>query len=410
MKMKKQIVLLLTIAVLSVNAYSQNTFEKGYFINNNDQKTECLIKNKDWKSNPSDFEYKVSENSEINIVDIKSAKEFGIYTFSKYVRSTVKLDKSSENINDLSTEKEPAFVEELLFLKVLVEGKSNLYHYLDSNLQRFFYNKENSNIEPLVYKKYLPTPNRIEDNNQFKKQLWIDLKCPTIGVNTLESLRYQKNSLIDFFVKYNNCNNSEVVKYERKENKNLFHLTLNAHLNSSSLSVYNSTFTRNKTTEFGPEMSLGFGVEAEYIFPFNNNKWSVFIEPTYQYFNSEKITDDYYVPEKKIVSTVAYSSIEVPIGIRHYFFLKNNSKLFVNAAYVFDFNFKSTLELYKLDSYYNSLVVSSLNNMAFGVGYKFKEKYRVETRYETSRTIIGSYIHWTSSYSTFSVLLGYSLF
>ncbi len=99
-----------------------------------------------------------------------------------------------------------------------------------------------------------------------------------------------------------------------------------------------------------------------------------------------------------------------PIGIRHYFFLKNNSKLFVNAAYVFDFNFKSTLELYKLDSYYNSLVVSSLNNMAFGVGYKFKDKYRVETRYETSRTIIGSYIHWTSSYSTFSVLLGYSLF
>ena len=409
--MKNQLILLLTIAFFSINSYSQSTFEKGYFINNNDQKTECLIKNNDWKSNPSSFEYKVSENSEIITTDIKSAKEFGIYTFSKYVRSLVKLDKSSENINDLSTEKEPAFVEEVLFLKVLVEGKSNLYYYSDSNLQRFFYNKESATIEPLVYKKYLPTPYRIEENNQYKKQLWIDLKCPTIGVNSVENLRYQKNSLTNFFVEYNNCNNSEVVKYERQEKKDLFHLTLNAHLNRSSLSLYNSTFTRNKTTEFGPEMSLGFGVEAEYIFPFNNNKWSVFVEPTYQYFNSEKITDDFYFPEKKIVSTVAYSSIEVPIGIRHYFFLKNKSKkLFVNAAYVFDFNFKSTLELYKLDSYYNSLVVSSLNNMAFGVGYKFKDKYRVETRYETSRNIIGSYIQWTSSYSTFSLLFGYSLF
>jgi hypothetical protein len=144
--MKKQLVLLLTIAVFSINAYSQNTFEKGYFINNNNQKTECLIKNNDWKSNPSSFEYKESENSEIIVVDITSAKEFGIYTLSKYVRSTVKLDKSSVNINELSTEKEPAFIEEILFLKVLVEGKSNLYHYLDGNIQRFFYNKDNATI------------------------------------------------------------------------------------------------------------------------------------------------------------------------------------------------------------------------------------------------------------------------
>lgn len=407
--MKKQLVLLLTIAVFSINAYSQNIFEKGYFISNNDQKIECLIKNNDWKSNPSSFEYKVSENSKIIVVDIKAAKEFGIYTFSKHVRSTVKLDKSSENINELSTEKDPAFVEEVLFLKVLVEGKSNLYYYLDGNVQRFFYNVENATIEPLVYKKYLFSPSRIEENNQFKRQLWVDLKCPTIGVNLVENLRYQKNSLTKFFVEYNNCNNSKVVEYEKKEKKKLFHLTLNAHFNASSLSVYNSAFTRNSAVVFGPEISLGFGVEAEYVFPFNNNKWSVFIEPTYQYFNSEKITNDYYYPEKKIVSTAAYSSVEVPIGFRHYFFLKNKSKLFVNAAYVFDFNFKSSLEIYKLDSYYSSIIVNSRNNAAFGVGYKFKDKYRVETRYETSRTI-GSYITWTSSYSTFSILLGYSLF
>ena len=411
MKMKKNVALLLIILAFSLKGYSQIIFEKGYFINNSNQKIECLIKNNDWKNNPETFEYKLSENSEPAIADVKSAKEFGIYSISKYIRSNVKIDKSKENLDDLSYDKEPTYVEEVLFLKVLVEGKSNLYYYVNGNLQRFYYNTDSSAIEPLVYKKYLVSENVVEENNQFKRQLWADLKCPTIGINKVENLHYKKNSILNFFMEYNKCSNSNFTRYDGKVKKDLVNLTLRAHLNNSSAYIRNTAYTRNSTADFGSKSTLGFGIEAEYIFPFNKNKWSIFVEPTYQNFKAEIITDDFFVATKKLISNINYSSIEVPLGIRHYLFLNKNSKLFINASYVFDFNLKSSIEIRRDDNtYYNSLLVSTLNNTSFGIGYKFKDKYSIETRYQTSRTLLSDYLFWDSSYTTASLIFGYSLF
>lgn len=411
MKMKKNAALLLIILAFGINGYSQIIFEKGYFINNSNQKIDCLIKNNDWKNNPETFEYKLSENSEPAIADVKSAKEFGIYSISKYIRSTVKIDKSKENLDDLSYDKEPTYVEEVLFLKVLVEGKSNLYYYVNGNLQRFYYNTDSSAIEPLVYKKYLVSENVVEENNQFKRQLWADLKCPTIGINKVENLHYKKNSILNFFMEYNKCSNSNFTRYDGKVKKDLVNLTLRAHLNNSSAYIRNTAYTRNSTADFGSKSTLGFGIEAEYIFPFNKNKWSIFVEPTYQNFKAEIITDDFFVATKKLISNINYSSIEVPLGIRHYLFLNKNSKLFINASYVFDFNLKSSIEIRRDDNtYYNSLLVSTLNNTSFGIGYKFKDKYSIETRYQTSRTLLSDYLFWDSSYTTASLIFGYSLF
>jgi hypothetical protein len=411
MKIKKTVALLLIIASFNLKGYSQIIFEKGYLINNSNEKIECLIKNNDWKNNPETFEYKLSESNEPVIADLKSAKEFGIYSISKYIRSTVKIDKSKENLDELSYDKEPTYVEEVLFLKVLVEGKSNLYYYVNGNLQRFYYNTDSTALEPLVYKKYLISENVVEENNQFKKQLWTNLKCPTIGINKVENLHYKKNSILNFFVEYNKCNNSNFTRYDGKVKKDLVNLTLRAHLNNSSAYIRNTAYTRNSTADFGSKSSLGFGIELEYIFPFNKNKWAIFVEPTYQNFKAEIITDDFYVATKKLISNINYSSIEVPIGIRHYLFLNKNSKLFINASYVFDFNLKSSIEIRRDDNtYYNSLLVSTLNNTSFGVGYKFKDKYSIETRYQTSRTLLSDYLFWDSSYTTAALIFGYTLF
>lgn len=54
--MKKRILFLL-ITILSLNCYSQISFQKGYYIDNTNQKINCLIKNIDWKNNPTEFEY-----------------------------------------------------------------------------------------------------------------------------------------------------------------------------------------------------------------------------------------------------------------------------------------------------------------------------------------------------------------
>ncbi len=407
--MKKQL-LFLTIAILSFNSYSQIAFEKGYYIDNMNQKTNCLIKNIDWKNNPIEFEYKQSENSESKTMTIKSIKEFGIDNISKYIRTTINIDRSSENINSLSDDKIPIFQEEELFLKVLVEGKATLYEYVDGNLIRYFYNNDNSTIEQLIFKSYITPENNIGRNNRFREQLWINLKCPNFKISEIENLEYKKNELVVFFIEYNECNNQEYVNFEEKQKRDFFNLSIKPRLNNSSLTIQNYT-SNSRDTDFDNKIGFGFGLEAEFILPYNRNKWAITIEPTYQGFKSEKTTNVNDVSGGVLISNVDYRSIEVPLGLRHYFIQKINSKFFINASYIFDLNSKSSIEFTRNDgSNLNSLEIETSNNLAMGIGYKHNHRYSLEIRYQTKREILGHYSFWNSEYKTFSIIFGYSLF
>lgn len=405
--MKKQLLLLFT-AILSLNCYSQISFEKGYYIDNANQKIECLIKNNDWRNNPTEFEYKFSENSETKIATVKTIKEFTITNVSKYIRSTVNIDRSDSNIDNLSKDKNPIFNEEKLFLKVLIEGKSNLYEYVDSNLKRYFYLKENSNIEQLIFKKYQTVGGDIATNNGFRQQLWTDLKCPTFTMSKIQNLDYNKNELVKFFTEYSNCENKELINFEPKEKSDLFNLTIRPRLNSNSLTMQNS-YNASRNTDFENKIGFGLGLEAEYIFPFNKNKWAIAIEPTYQSYKSETTRNVSDVSGGVLISKVDYSSIEVPISLRHYFFLNSNSKIFVNFSYIIDLSFNSSIDFTRNDnSNLESLEVDSRNNLGIGIGYKQNDRYSLEIRYQTNRDILGSYAFWTSDYKTASIILGYS--
>ena len=124
--MKKHLLLAL---LLSSSMYGQISFDQGYIIDNTNQKTNCLIKNLDWKNNPNEIEYKLFENTKPVKVAVQSIKEFGIDNVSKYISCNVNIDRSSEITNKLSRNKEPNFKKEVLFLKVLIEGNANLYVY-----------------------------------------------------------------------------------------------------------------------------------------------------------------------------------------------------------------------------------------------------------------------------------------
>lgn len=105
------------ITLLTINCYSQISYEKGYYIDNSGQKTECLIKNNDWLRDPTDFKYKLSESDDIKTNDLESVKEFGIYGITKYIRATVEMDISTENINDMDNDLNPKFQKNTAILK-----------------------------------------------------------------------------------------------------------------------------------------------------------------------------------------------------------------------------------------------------------------------------------------------------
>lgn len=408
--MRKNLITL-SILILSFNCYSQITFEKGFYINNDGQKTICLIKNIDWLNNPTEFQIKLTENNEAKTITIDNVKEVTIYDISKHIRANVKIDKSFDNLNKLSHDKNPIFSDELLFLKVLVEGKASLYYYENENLKRYFYKNNNDKIDQLVFKSYLTTDNSVKkDNNKFRQQLWTDLKCENISINDIEKINYKKSDLVNLFIKYNKCHNSEIINFENKKQKDLFNLNIRPRIINSSITLLHTNSIYGDTN-FDNKLNFGFGVEAEIILPFNKNKWAIIIEPTYQNFKSKKIIETNNVSGGKLILNSDYKTIDIPIGLRHYFFINENSKIFINFSVIFDIDLNSSFHFYRSDgSNFKTFNTQSTKNIGLGLGYKFKDKYSIELRYNSDRELLENYNLWTSDYKNSSLIFGYSIF
>ncbi|MFT6095559.1 MAG: hypothetical protein ACJAXY_000153 [Nonlabens sp.] len=393
--MNKFYILFLIVGIFSsIKCNSQISFIKGYYIDNANQKTEGLIRNVDWKNNPLEFEYKKTKESEKESMNIESVKEFGINNVSKYIRASVQIDRSSNKFNLLSYDKSPLFKKEQLYLKVLIQGYASLFLYEDNSLRRYFYQTVNNDVDQLIFKKYKTPENKIGTNNKFRNQLYDNLKCVDISMEELKFMNYNKKELLNLFKKYNNCHNSEFVNFDEKVTSSLFHLNIRPGLNSSSLSMRNN-ITNSRNTGYDREWSFRVGLEFEFILGFNKNKWAIIIEPTYQYFKAELEIAN------RSNTNADYQSIELPLGLRHYLFLNDTSKVFVNASFLYDFALKSKVR---------NLAVGSGINGALGIGYKYKNTCSLEFRYHTSRDILPDYALWTSDYKTISVIFGYSIF
>lgn len=399
--MKKNLLLFFTF--LTFHSYSQIVFEKGYFINNNDQKTECLIKNLDWNSTPTEFQYKLDEQDQPITTNLQQVKEFGIINESKYERHTLNVDLSSNNVNEIDYNKAPKFKEEKIFMKVLVQGKANLYEYSKNNLTFYFFKTDTIPVNQLIYKSYKVSEDQVAKNKQYKQQIWMALKCDNISLKNIESLDYKRNELINVFVKYNECNNTEFTNFEKKESgKSSFHLSIRPGIKNSSLTVTNA-YSAERDRKFDSKTGFRIGAEAEYVLPFNKNKWALILEPTYQSYKAERI--DY--GDKK--SEVSYQSIEFPIGVRHYFFLNDNSKIFINAQYIIEAAFSSEAKILFNSYIKEDAKVEPQSGFAVGAGYNYKKRYSTELRY-SHKNIIGNHEYLSSSYGTVSLIFGYTLF
>lgn len=407
--MKKLFLLFGLITGSFLSAYAQVEFEKGYFIDASNQRIECLIRNLDWRNNPTKFDYKLSMETPVQEASIMTVREFGIVGVSKYVRNTVEIDRSSIDIQSLSGKRNPEFQEEQLFLKVLVEGKASLYMYLEGNFIRFFYRTNDSVAKQLIYKQYW-ADGSIGHNNYFRQQLLEQLSCPSIVVNDIKNTNYRKKDLESLFVKYNKCVNAHYITYQPPKRENVFNLSIRPGVTFSDLFVENKTIS--KEYDFGSQFSFRYGIEAEFMLPFSTKKWSFIMEPTYQHYEShltEKTASTFGGEREAIVN---YNSIDLPLGFRHYFFLNDDVKFFANASYVLSFDVNSTLKFSTSDysEVYNSLNISPRRNLAFGFGCNYLDKYSMEARLSTGREILGDYLVWNSSYRALSVIFGYSIF
>lgn len=398
-----------------MTANSQVKFEKGYIITNNNEKVECYIKNFDWLNNPSSIKYKINiDDTMILDGDIKNIVEFGIDNDSKYKRYDVQIEKSSGILTSLNNNKNPEWKKETLFLKVLLEGEASLYVFTESNSTKYFYETKNHLIEQLLRFEYIFNntnsdssngfENSVKTNNQFRQQLFNNVRCESMNNSDFENITYDKTSLLRHFTKYNTCTGNSTISFVTKKETSFIQLKLTLGGSNASLSIDAPVAYSNRHDKIS-KMIFGYGLEIEYLVPLNKNKWSIFTSPSYYLFdyNDTRIVNNGFGDEH-LKTIVQYHYIELPIGVRYYMFLNDNTKLFVNGCFVNTFDLKKLLN----SNNHGPLAINSSTNFAISFGINYNKKYSIELNSNFNRELLYQSF-WSSHYSTIGLKLAYQL-
>ena len=208
----KHLLCAVVIVFFLVPAMGQGTFEKGYFIDTENQKTECYIKIEDWSTQPT-LTYMASWKDAVKTAPLKGIKEFAIVNYIKMVKAKVSIDISGDEGHLLSYQQEPEWITEDLFLKILVEGKVTLYAYEAEGLKRYFFNTAPDSIEQLVFKKY-KTAEGVLSNNSYQTTLLDRVNCIDSTTAYFKKLRYTKADLVKHFININKCEGAAFKTYE----------------------------------------------------------------------------------------------------------------------------------------------------------------------------------------------------
>ncbi len=394
--------ILLTISLASLG---QINYEKGYLINNDRKRVDCLIKNEEWKNNPSEFSYKLTPSSAPVVGNLATVREFGLNGSYKYVNANVKIDLQTKPAIGPKNELISVWTRERLFLKVLQEGKAKLYSYDNNKLERFFYSLNDTAVIQLIYLETLNGQTLIK-NTGYQQQLWSSVKAPNATMNSIKEINYTQKDFENYFRTFNESFGSVVQETSQVKKKSYFNLKLSPGLNSSSVSMSNVVDYQNQksNTDFGSKMSFGIGLEAELILPVNKYRWGIVFEPSYQSYKGEG--KGVYGP-----SNINYSSVVFPIGLRYYIPLNEKTKVFLNGFLVpgFAVNMNSTVDYYTYFSNVKemkSVDISSSGNAAVGGGIEYK-RFSLEARYYTNRNLLKDQPSESADYGNFSVVLGY---
>jgi len=408
--MKSNLILLFFLLFVGIS-FGQNNFEKGYFIQNNGIKTNCLIRNYNWKKSPGQLEYKVSDTGTIQRVEITSVNSFELFNITKYIRIKTLIDRSPADPLYISSEKNPVWSEEVLWLKVIVEGKASLYCFSDNEIERFFFSINDTNVEQLVYKQYIykskqPEGNgipgtKITYNTFYRNQLWALVKCPGAEMSSVENIEYTLHDLEKYFRLYNECTGMPYVLFNRQPREHLLHLKITPGLNFSKFHISNR-FDYNQYFNFENQLNFSIGLEAEFIIPIGNRKFAILFEPTYQYLD---VTSQNTIG----TATLHYKSIDFPIGLRYYIPLARNLKIFVDAQIIpgTSIMFDSFIEI----DYTYSLPITIGTELSYSVGAGIRfHRISSEFRYYFNRQLLSKSKFWISDYTRLALILGYTIF
>ncbi len=393
---------------MSLMSVAQIEFKEGYIVNNQYERTDCLIRNVGNEESTMNYEYRLKDSKNIGKIELSKIEEFGIDNELKCIRALISVDASPNRISSIK-DTIIQWEEGHAFIKLLVEGElASLYSYYDQGKPLFYFNSGDTFIKPLVYKIYYVevTPSVVQQtlyNNTYQVQLKQYLECDNFNDDI--RISYTKKDLVKYFINYHKCKNADYHKFKSANvKKGILLLKPGINLNRIQLGLQDP-IDAALNVFFVKENRIGFGAEAEYILPFNNYKWSIFTEVNYLSYRSNQLSvGNQLNPVLYDEYILDYKSIEVPVGLNYYMHLNQNHKFFFKVAYVPHFIFTSSYITFNAG---HKNEFSPSPRLLMGFGYNW-QNLGIEFRYYSPQNITQNLFKHNSEFTQISLRISYA--
>lgn len=393
----KRLILILAIVIssaLSVNGQVAIPMEKGWFVDNDGNRTECMIRDSDWLNNPTSFKYRLDGSDVVNTASIDEVSEFGTYSGVKYVRRLVKVCVTPVSPENKATDY--IYKMHKAFLKVLSEGNVNLYVYKPEKAGLNFYTStgDHSIAELLVYQEYVED-GIIKENITFKRQVLAALGNSSAYRGAVENLKYSQDSLMSLFSEFNGSTHPA---------KKAVDLKISGQLAFAACPFYNvvdETRPDIYRYEMGPVITPGIGAEFEIIMPFNKGRWEILVNPVlYGY----KKTQEYWSRELRSDAVASQLYLELYVALRYGFDIGDKFRVYANAGYGIDAGLKSWMHFYPI----GEVGAAVGGTPVFGLGCRYGNRFSLELRYGSPKDQIDRTYSWATESPRIGLMLGYT--
>lgn len=226
-----------------------------------------------------------------------------------FVSAAIKREISPVKLNDLSNSPELFYVEDTVFLEVIVSGKKMLLRYIDNTGKTGFYIPRDEGYEWLVYKKYFLSnkdKNILSYNNNYIGQLILYLDgCQTIN-RVLSSTEYNLESLTEAFDYYFGCTDKD-VEYIVEEKSFEYEISAMAGLSGTKLGFSGPGNEYLTESSFPWSVRFAGGAGIDLAFPNFLNMWTINNEVLYtSYLTSASYRED--------INNISYNITDTQLG------------------------------------------------------------------------------------------------
>ncbi|TPN85235.1 hypothetical protein [Aquimarina algicola] len=385
---------------------AQSIYETGYFIDNDGNRKECLIKKLSWKDNPTEFEWKKNISSTPKKENIEDIKEFAVGKEYLYKRYILEIDLKGDNLGRATKLEKPDLKLQKLFLRVILESKTSLYQYSKNGVNRFFYTDKDAVYPELLVYKVFYTPDETKDpgkkiiahkNTEYRNQLIQILNC---GKDDLSEIEYTQKDLKKYFKRYNVCKGN-YMEYTIRKKVNQTHVGIVGGINhidfshSSPIEGNTDEITYQKT--YAPR----YGIYIETFIPFSKVDLSFFLETTYNAFSIK--SEDTSTLENEL--ELDYKGINIAFAPRFHIYLSSKFELFLEGGIAIDYD----LDTKSLPEPTIDEIKETSTDFFYGGGLGYG-RFKVGYRKYTGKDISDSNIVLESDLKSSSLYLAVDLF